>query len=173
MRISKLCVLSLALVGACAVSPPDNTMSYRAGNGTVASVRGARVELPGGSLPGSAAAGGRVETPLSRLTRPRWTEGYQLALRMDDGSTQTITQDSAAFTEGDRVQVTPEGRVLKMAAAPAPALRAGSGTVQSVSPDGQAEMRMDDGTMQSIIVQGASVRPGERLTIGANGTVAR
>lgn len=174
MRIPRLSMLSLALLGACAVSPPDNTFAYRAGNGTVESVHSARVELPGGALPGSAAAGGRVETPLSRLTRPRWTQGYQLALRMDDGSTQSITQDSSAFQQGDRVQVTPEGRVLKMASAPAAAgFRSGTGTVDAVTPDGQAQMRMDDGTTQSVVIQGASVHPGERLTIGADGMVTR
>ena len=164
----RLISLPFALLGACAVSPPDNTFAYKAGNGTVESVRSARVEVPAGSLPGSAAAGGRVETPLGRLARPRWTDGYQLALRMDDGTTQAITQDSNAFHPGERVQVTPEGRVLKIVASSAPvALRAGAGTVQSVDANSQADILMDDGTMQSVIVPG--VRQGERVTIGADG----
>ena len=62
-----------------------------------------------------------------------WLDGYQLALQMDDGTTQAITQDSGAFHQGDRVEITPQGRVLKLAAntpAPSPAspvaMRAGS-----------------------------------------------
>jgi outer membrane lipoprotein SlyB len=82
--------------------------------------------------------------------RPRWTEGHQLTLRMDDGSTQQVTQDSAEFKAGDRVQITPEGRVVRLAAtAPKPAasapaavpvpapttasLRPGTGVVESAS----------------------------------------
>ncbi len=114
MKILKLSVCAAALLGACAVSPPDNTFAYKAGNGVVENVRTARVAIPAGTLPGSAAAGGTVETPIKSLTKPRWTEGYQLTLRMDDGTTQAITQDSDSFHAGDRVQVTPQGRVLKL-----------------------------------------------------------
>jgi len=49
----------------------------------------------------------------SSETEPRWVDGYQLTLRMDDGTTQAITQNSDAFHVGERVQVTPGGRVLK------------------------------------------------------------
>jgi len=109
----KLAALAAAVAGACAVSPPDNTFAYKPGIGMVENVRPGRVAIPGGSLPGSAAAGGRVETPLRRMTEPRWVDGYQLTLRMDDGTTQAITQNSDAFHVGERVQVTPGGRVLK------------------------------------------------------------
>jgi outer membrane lipoprotein SlyB len=107
-------------------------------------------------------------------------EGYQLALRMDDGTTQAITQDSDAFKAGDRVQVTPEGRVLKLAAgaAPAAAFHSGNGTVQSAAAGAsgapqQATVRMDDGTTQAISVQGTTLQPGERVAIGADGRVRR
>jgi hypothetical protein len=39
---------------------------------------------------------------------------------MDDGTLQRITRDSAAFEVGDRVQVTAEGRVVKIAIATTP-----------------------------------------------------
>jgi len=158
-----------ALATSCAVSPPDNTYAFRPGTGTIENVQAARVAVPGGTAP---------ETPLRQMTRPRWMDGYQLALRMDDGTTQAITQDSDAFKAGDRVQVTPEGRVLKLAAgaAPAAALRSGSGTVQSAAAGGSASsqslsVRMDDGTTQVLTVQGASFQPGERVAIGADGRV--
>jgi outer membrane lipoprotein SlyB len=179
MKILRVSALSFALLAACAVSPPDNTFSYHAGNGTVENVRSARVQVPGGNLPGSAAAGGRVETPLSRMTRPRWTQGYQLSLRMDDGTTQAITQDSDAFHAGDRVQVTPEGRVLKLAAAPgAAAFQAGNGIVQSAgeaTADGSQPLAitMDDGVLQQLSVRGDTFRPGERVAIAPNGVVSR
>jgi outer membrane lipoprotein SlyB len=179
MKILRVSALSFALLAACAVSPPDNTFSYQAGNGTVENVRSARVQIPGGNLPGSAAAGGRVETPLSRVTRPRWTGGYQLSLRMDDGATQAITQDSDAFHAGERVQVTPEGRVLKLATAPsAAAFKAGNGIVQSAgagAADGSQPLTitMDDGTPQQITVRGDTFQPGERVAIAPDGVVSR
>lgn len=115
MKGLKLAAVAAAFLGACAVSPPDNTFAYKTGTGVVENVRTARVAIPGGALPGSAAAGGSVETPLKNLTKPRWTEGYQLTLRMDDSTTQMLTQDSNAFQVGERVLVTPEGRVAKLA----------------------------------------------------------
>jgi len=160
-----------ALATSCAVSPPDNTYAFHPGTGTVENVQAARVAIPGGTAP---------ETPLRQMTRARWMEGYQLALRMDDGTTQAITQDSDAFKTGDRVQVTPEGRVLKLApgAAPQAAFRSGSGTVQSAAAGAsgapqQITVRMDDGTTQAINVQGATFQPGERVAIGADGQVQR
>jgi hypothetical protein len=141
----------LAMLAACAVSQPDSSLAFRPGVGTVEAVRSARVALPppgSGAISGSEAARGSYGTPVERLFRPRWTEGYQLTLQMADGSTQQVTQDSAGFQVGDRVQVTPEGRVVKIdaAATPAPAAvapaavapapmahRPGLGTVESAS----------------------------------------
>src|SRR5207244_5799103 len=112
--------------GCTTVSPADITYTFRPGTGTVENVRDVRVALPGGTAP---------KTPLQDMTRPRWMDGYQLSLRMDDGTVQAITQDSSEFHAGDRVQVTTEGRVLKVAASEAsatPATRPGSGTIQPV-----------------------------------------
>jgi outer membrane lipoprotein SlyB len=107
MKALKLVIVasSLAAAAGCAVSPPDNTFAFHPGTGTVDNVREARVAVPGGAVP---------QTALKRMTQPRWIDGYQLSLRMDDGTSQAITQDSAGFNAGDRVQVTPQGRVLKM-----------------------------------------------------------
>jgi outer membrane lipoprotein SlyB len=106
------------LLTACvAVAPPDNTFAYVPGTGVVEAVRAARVAVPespsSGAIVGSASAGGSYETKLARVVRPRWIEGYQLWLRMDDGRTQAVTQDSAVFKPGDRVEVLGDGRVLK------------------------------------------------------------
>ena len=42
----------------------------------------ARVAIPGGTAP---------KTPLQDMTKPRWMDGYQLSLRVDDGTTQVVT----------------------------------------------------------------------------------
>src|SRR5918999_6024971 len=80
MRFATLltCTL-LTIVCGCAVSPPDNTLSYRPGEAVVEAVRPARVELPrreSGAIAGSEAAGGSYGSPIERLFRPRWIEGY-------------------------------------------------------------------------------------------------
>jgi outer membrane lipoprotein SlyB len=169
MKLLKLSLAaSLVAAAGCAVSPPDNTYAFRPGAGTVENVQYARVAIPGGTAP---------ETPLRQMTRARWMEGYQLSLRMDDGTQQAITQDSDAFQAGDRVQVAPEGRVLKAPpSAPSVAWRAGNGVVQSAAGGSSAapqqlNVRMDDGTTQLVTVQGASFQPGQRVAIGADGRV--
>ena len=183
MKALKLAVVASALAAGCASSPPDNTYAFKPGTGTVQNVQQARVQIPGGTAP---------RTWLGEATRPRWIQGYQLALRMDDGTTQAITQDSDAFHPGDRVQVTEAGRIVKLAAnAPAPAsapvsvLVPGSGTVQAVAANppsaaaggsaaGQeVQLRMDNGTLQWVNVQGATFTPGDRVTVTADGRVLR
>ena len=180
MRLLRLSVVASALIaaGCTTVSPPDNTYAYRPGTGTVENVRDARVAIPGGTAP---------RTPLQEMAKPRYMDGYQLSLRMDDGTTQALTQDSGEFHAGDRVQVTQEGRVLKVPASQASgaqpsatqpsALRAGSGTIQSVTPTGtsaqQVSLAMDDGTTQVVTLQGAAVRPGDRVSITADGRMLR
>jgi hypothetical protein len=123
MKSTAAFLLAMMIAG-CAVSPPDDTVTYRPGVGVVQDVRAARVALPkagSGAIAGSEAAGGRYGLPVERVLQPRWVEGYQLTLRMDDGSIQRVTQDSAAFQPGERVQVMADGRIVKAtAAAPAP-----------------------------------------------------
>ncbi len=188
MRALRLAVLasaaSIAMAAGCAVSPPDNTYAFKAGTGTVASVQRARVRIPGGTAP---------STPLKQIAEPRWIDGYQLALRMDDGTTQALTQDSDAFHAGDRVEVTPNGRVLKLAAngmtaaptAGVSVLVPGTGTVQSVSesassaaaggtaPSRRVEVRMDNGTTQWVDAQGVTLQPGQRVTVTSDGRVTQ
>jgi outer membrane lipoprotein SlyB len=168
--------------GCVSVSPPDNTYAFRPGTGTVENVHPARVAIPGGTAP---------STPLRQLAEPRYIDGYQLSLRMDDGTLQAITQDSDAFHSGDRVQVTPQGRIHKLrvaaaSAAAAPvAARPGGATVEAVAaasassaaggsaPAEQLTLHMDDGTTQLLTVQGATFQPGERVSVSADGRVLR
>src|SRR4051812_48874272 len=98
MKPLKLVLAASALAAGCTtVLPPDNTYAFNPGIGTVDNVREARVAIPGGAAP---------HTAIRQMTQAHWIDGYQLSLRMDDGSSQAITQDSGAFQTGDRVQVT-------------------------------------------------------------------
>jgi hypothetical protein len=150
MKFTAAFCLTVTLVG-CAVSPPDDTVAYRPGVGVVQDIRPARVALPQagtGAIAGSEASGGRYGSPVERLFRPRWIEGYQLTLRMDDGSVQRVTQDSAAFHAGDRVQVLSDGRIVQTtAAAPAPAV-----SPPAVSPPAARSYRPGIGIIESATV---------------------
>jgi outer membrane lipoprotein SlyB len=170
----------LVLLAGCAVSPPDDTVAFRPGTGVVEGMQPARVALPRGS-----------------------TQGYEITLRMDDGSTQRVSQDSAAFKFGDRVQVTPEGRVVRIAAVPTPApaatsapvarnYRPGMGIVESATvvalssssssaaaaggasgPTMAYRLKMLDGTTQSVVQTGPRFEAGERVEVTKEGRVIR
>jgi len=51
---------------------------------------------------GASAAGGTAPAP----------RGYQITVRMDNGTVQSIVQDNPNFRVGDRVEITREGRVI-------------------------------------------------------------
>jgi outer membrane lipoprotein SlyB len=174
MRLLRLSVVASALVAAgCTSVAPDDTYVFMPGTGTVEDVLQPRVA--------------------------RWIDGYQLSLRMDDGMAQAITRTSNEFHPGDRVQVTPQGGVIRLAptatasvtapGAPVP-VRAGGATVQSVAeanpisaaaggsaPSGTEaqtlSLRMDDGTTQVLAVRGASFQQGERVSVTPDGRVLK
>lgn len=74
---------------------------YRAGTGTVESVT--RVEHGAAAAAGGGTAGRIVDGV-----------GYRLGVRMDDGTLQTVIQDSAAFRVGDRVRLTADGKIVRL-----------------------------------------------------------
>ena len=55
--------------------------------------------------PSSASAGG-TSTPVA-------TGPYRIMMRMDDGSSQSMVVDNRAFLVGDRVQILPDGRLIR------------------------------------------------------------
>lgn len=79
------------------------TLAYRPGFGTVESVTLVRT----GPVAPSASAGGSTVTPLDRAA-------YQLGVRMEDGTVQSVVQDNRAFMVGDRVQLTSDGRIVRL-----------------------------------------------------------
>jgi hypothetical protein len=75
--------------------------AYRAGVGTVESIT--RVEHGGAAAAGGGTAGRIVDGV-----------AYRLAVRMDDGTLQTVLQDSAGFRVGDRVRLTTDGKIERL-----------------------------------------------------------
>ena len=55
----------------------------------------------------SASAGGTAPSAVTGMGP------YRMTLRMDDGTVQTLIVDNRAFLVGDRVQVSPEGRMIR------------------------------------------------------------
>jgi hypothetical protein len=93
------------------VTPPPRVSSaapaaagpYRAGNGIIESI--GLVTLPPAGWPASATAGGTVP--------PVAPGPYRITLRMDDGTIQTLMQDTRAFLVGDRIQLSSDGRLSR------------------------------------------------------------
>ncbi len=82
---------------------PAPVGAYRAGNGLIESI--GLVTLPPAGWPSSAAAGGTV---------PGAAPGpYRITLRMDDGTIQTLIQDTRAFLVGDRISLSSDGRLSR------------------------------------------------------------
>ena len=71
--------------------------AWRPGSGTVESVSLVRVATASAST-GSSTAG---------------RTAYRLSVRMDDGTVQSIDQDSRSFMVGDRVEISSAGRVSR------------------------------------------------------------
>jgi hypothetical protein len=113
-KITAFCTATLAVVlSACSTVPG----TLRAGTGVVEYVR---------------AMGSPVAEPMSTYSQssihdPRATAGRlpdrsgmvgdegQLSLRMDDGTRQVLANgNNQGFRAGDRVQVTPEGKVIRL-----------------------------------------------------------
>lgn len=75
--------------------------AYRGGNGIIESI--GLVTLPPAGWPQSASAGATGAAP----------GPYRITLRMDDGTIQTLIQDTRAFLVGDRIQLSSDGRLSR------------------------------------------------------------
>src|SRR4051812_42496657 len=80
-----------------AVAPATST--FQAGNGTVQAVSLVQVAP-------SASAGSSIGSVVTR-------SAYRLTIRMDDGTVQTLDQDSGAFRVGDRVEITRDAHIVR------------------------------------------------------------
>lgn len=56
--------------------------------------------------PASASAGATASMPVAKGP-------FRITMRMDDGSTQSMIVDNRAFLVGDRVQIQPDGRLIR------------------------------------------------------------
>jgi len=79
---------------------PAATSTFQAGNGTVTAVSLVQV------TPASASTGSSVGSVVTR-------SAYRLTIRMDDGTVQTLDQDSGAFRVGDRVEITRDAHIVR------------------------------------------------------------
>ena len=91
-----------------AAAPLYPVASYRPGYGVVEAIA---LERFAGARTPSAGAGGTASGTVGHAID---RTGYRLTLRMDDGGMQTIAQDNRDFRVGDRVQLTADGRVVRM-----------------------------------------------------------
>lgn len=81
-----------------APAPGPQISAYRPGFGIVESISLV-------TLPASASAGASL---------PAVTSGpFRMTLRMDDGAIQTVISDTRAVLVGDRVQIMPDGRLIR------------------------------------------------------------
>jgi hypothetical protein len=80
-----------------------STGPHRAGDGIIESI--GLVTLPPAGWSSSAAAG--ASTP------PAAPGPYRITLRMDDGTIQTLVQDTRAFLVGDRIHLGADGRLSR------------------------------------------------------------
>ena len=79
--------------------------AYRPGEGVIESVW--RVDAPGTAAAGGGSLDGTVGRTMDGVA-------YRLAVRMNDGTTQTVLQDNPGFEPGDRVRLTDDGRVIRL-----------------------------------------------------------
>jgi hypothetical protein len=104
--------------GAPVVSAGSSAPATRAGSNVTAPTASASAWKPGagviqtislGAPPAdaSASAGGSAPSAVTGMGP------YRVTLRMDDGTVQNLVVDNRAFLVGDRVQVTPEGSMVR------------------------------------------------------------
>lgn len=86
-----------------APAPIAPTSSFRSGTGIIESI--GLVTLPPAGWSSSAAAG--ASAPLAA------PGPYRITLRMDDGTIQTLIQDTRAFLVGDRIHLGADGRLSR------------------------------------------------------------
>lgn len=123
-------MVMLAALAACETLPYE-TANYRPGFGVVETVAIVDVGAAGVGAPvGGGVVGTILDSQAARGTGPvatvsgatagayverrAFVEAYQLTVRMDDGTVQTVVQDNRLFHVGDRVQITPDGRVIQL-----------------------------------------------------------
>jgi hypothetical protein len=90
----------VAAGGAPTVAIAPATSTFQPGNGTVTAVNLVQV------TPASASTGSSSGSVVTR-------SAYRLTMRMDDGTVQTLDQDSGAFRVGDRVEITRDAHIYR------------------------------------------------------------
>lgn len=92
----------VAVKNTTAPAPTASSSAWKPGVGVIQTIA---LGAPGTQE--SASAGGTAPSAVTGMGP------YQMTLRMNDGSVQTLTVDNRAFLVGDRVEVSPEGRMIR------------------------------------------------------------
>jgi len=90
------------LSAASNVAPTASSSAWKPGAGVIQTI-----SLAPPASSDSASAGGTVPSAVTGMGP------YRMTLRMDDGGVQTLIVDNRAFLVGDRVEVSPEGRMIR------------------------------------------------------------
>jgi hypothetical protein len=83
-------------------APTASSSAWKPGAGVIQTI-----SLAPPASSDSASAGGTTPSAVTAMGP------YRMTLRMDDGSVQTLVVDNRAFLVGDRVEVSPEGRMIR------------------------------------------------------------
>jgi len=92
----------VAVKSATPPAPTASSSAWKSGAGVIETI-----SLGAPRVQESASAGGTAPSAVTGMG------AYQMTLRMDDGTVQTLSVDNRAFLVGDRVQVSPEGRMIR------------------------------------------------------------
>lgn len=119
--IRSAAALALFLLAACASAPEPTVDTMRTETGAPvisSSAMPVATGSPASYRPGfatieSISLAQPLESASAGGTAPAARGPYRISLRMDDGRTQTMVVDSRAFLVGDRVQVMPDGRLIR------------------------------------------------------------
>ena len=121
--MTRLAVVALALAGCTTYYDPPTTAPVTTSGGVPVLSAGPAPVVS--AAPGSTQRAGRgiiesisLASPTASASAggtaaPAASGPYRITVRMDDGNVQTLVVDNRAFLVGDRVQVTPEGRLVR------------------------------------------------------------
>lgn len=116
--------VALALAGCTTYYDPPSASTMRTTDGAPVVSASASPVAAASSTPARAHRAGfgiiesiALATPAASAsaggTAPAVSGPYRVTLRMEDGSMQTMTVDNRAFLVGDRVQVLPDGKLVR------------------------------------------------------------
>lgn len=121
--MTRLAFVALALAGCTTYYDPPPTAPVTTSSGVpvlsagpapvVSAAPGSTQRAGRGIIESISLAGPTASASAGGTAAPSASGPYRITVRMDDGNLQTLVVDNRAFLVGDRVQVTPEGRLVR------------------------------------------------------------